>query len=225
MKYNDIIVKPIYLFGKLTNYAVSSDGRVFNIKYKRELKNKIDSKGYYVVSLSVDGKVIDQRAHRLVAAAYVPNPENLPMVNHLDGNKLNPLYSNLEWTTARGNAEHASRTGLLHAASLENHGKALLTNQQVSEICKLMEDGEVTQSEIANMYGVSESSIREIRLGNNWTKISSEYEISNCKMKANKPISCEKVIQIANLLVENKLSVVEISRKNPNDAFHSNEYL
>lgn len=211
MIYNKIEVEPIYLFDKKTNYAVSKDGRVFNIKYNRELKNKIDSKGYYVVSLSVDGIIIDQRVHRLVAIAYIPNPNDYPMVNHLDGNKLNPYYTNLEWTTAKGNAEHASKTGLLNAAKLENHGKAQLTNQQVSEICELMESGQVTQREISKLYGVSEFVIREIRLGNNWVDISKEYNVSNCKMIANKPIDDEKVIRICELLLEDKLTIKEIA--------------
>lgn len=213
MKYNGIKVQPIYLFDKTTNYAVSNDGRVFNIKYNRELKNKIDSKGYYVVTLSVNGVAIDQRVHRLVAKAYIPNPDDLPIVNHKDGNKLNPLYTNLEWTTAKGNAEHASKTGLLHAAKLEDHGKASLTNQQVSEICELMELGTATQREIAKLYNTSEVIIREIRLGHNWVEISKNYKISNCKMIANDPISDDIVIKIADELINDKLTIKEIANK------------
>ena len=60
--------------------------------------------------------------HRLVALTYVPNPENMPIVNHKDGDSLNPHKDNLEWTTNKGNSDHAFRTGL---------------------ICKPLTDGEV----------------------------------------------------------------------------------
>jgi hypothetical protein len=50
--------------------------------------------------------------HILVAKAFVPNPNNLPEVNHVDGNKLDPYHKNLEWTTRQGNEEHAHRIGL-----------------------------------------------------------------------------------------------------------------
>lgn len=213
MIYNGIIVEEIYLFGKKTNYAVSDNGRVFNIKYNRELKNKIDSKGYYVVSLSLNGFIIDQRVHRLVATAYVPNPDDLPVVNHLDGNKLNPYYGNLEWTTPKGNAEHASRTGLLHAAKLENHGKAILTNKEVGDICELMEQGNLTQREIAKLYKVNEHVIREIRLRHNWKEISQNYEVENCKMIANPVISDETVISICEEILKNEFTIREIAKK------------
>ena len=213
MIFMNVEMEPIYLYGKITNYAITKDGRVFNTKYKRELKRKIDSKGYYVVTLSLDGVAIDQRVHRLVAMTYIENPNNYPIVNHLDGNKLNPYYKNLEWTTYKGNAQHASKHGLLKPAKLEDSGKAILTNSQVESICKIMESGTKNQYEIADMFNVDVSVIREIRLGNNWVDISKKYDIKNCKLVIPPPISNEKVISICELLVENKLSLLEISRK------------
>lgn len=213
MIFMNTSVEPIYLFNNKTNYAVSKEGRVFKTKYNRGLKRKIDSKGYYVVSLSINGKIIDQRVHRLVAMAFIPNPNDYPIVNHLDGNKLNPHYTNLEWTTYKGNSEHAIRTGLIHPAKLENHGKTTLTNQQVSEICELMEGGVVSQREIAELYSVNETVIRGIRLGHNWVEISKNYNVANCKMIAKPNISDTKVIEICELLLENELSIKEIANK------------
>ena len=79
----------------------------------RILKNSIiKEKGYCRVSLNNGNGKISKRVHRLVAEAFIPNPENKPEVNHKDGNKLNNCVSNLEWCTNKENIEHSIRTGL-----------------------------------------------------------------------------------------------------------------
>ena len=65
--------------------------------------------GYYEVTLKSKGKSEMFLVHRLVAQSFVPNPNNYPEVNHIDGNRLNNVFSNLEWTTRRGNLSHAKR--------------------------------------------------------------------------------------------------------------------
>jgi hypothetical protein len=89
------------------NFQVSNKGRVRNIT-----TNKItepNSKGYQYVRL---GKK-QYLAHRLVATAFIPNPDNLPDVNHIDGNKANNNVTNLEWCTRKHNMRHAYNTGLI----------------------------------------------------------------------------------------------------------------
>lgn len=79
----------------------------------RILKNSIiKDKGYCRVSLNNGNGKISKRVHRLVAEAFIPNPENKLEVNHKDGNKLNNCVSNLEWCTNKENIEHSIRTGL-----------------------------------------------------------------------------------------------------------------
>lgn len=98
-------------------YIVSNYGNVANIKYDnrspRLLKRFINGSGYYYVSLRKDGENRNMLIHRLVAASFIPNPENKPQVNHKDGNKLNPRADNLEWVTALENHEHAEKMGLI----------------------------------------------------------------------------------------------------------------
>lgn len=99
-------------------YQVSSLGRVKSLDritpknryFKGKiLVNKHDSQGYQLVCLCVDGKQSYAYIHRLVAKAFIPNPENKETVNHKDENKANNCVENLEWMTMRENANYGTR--------------------------------------------------------------------------------------------------------------------
>lgn len=96
------------------NYSVSDSGLIRNDKTGKVKATKSDSKGrdYQHVDLYSGGKGRSMRVHRLVAQAYIPNPENKPEVNHKDGNPRNNNVSNLEWATKSENMKHAVATGL-----------------------------------------------------------------------------------------------------------------
>ena len=89
------------------NYDVSENGDIRNNKTLLLLKHKIDRYGYPVVSLRSKGNRKYPTIHRLVAKAFVDNPNNYTQVNHIDGNKTNNHYTNLEWITVSGNITHA----------------------------------------------------------------------------------------------------------------------
>lgn len=80
----------------------------FILELERELTYTLNNRGYYSVGIRRKTHMV----HRLVAQAFIPNPENKPFVNHIDGNKLNNHVSNLEWCTAQENNLHARQTGL-----------------------------------------------------------------------------------------------------------------
>ena len=101
-------------------YEVSDTGAVRSTNYRRtgntkELKPIPSGKGYLMVGLCKNGKMHWEKIHRLVASLFIPNPENKPQVNHLDGVKTNNVVSNLEWATGGENQTHAYRTGLKKA--------------------------------------------------------------------------------------------------------------
>lgn len=106
------------------DYEVSNLGRVcsFKGKYPRILKPGKDSCGYPIVGICNGGKQVTKRVHRLVAKAFVPNPENKPEVNHIDENKGNNVADNLEWVTCRENINHG--TGIRR--SIEARSKAVI---------------------------------------------------------------------------------------------------
>ena len=105
---------------------VSSYGRLrSNLRTKGYvLKVQPDKKGYLRARVTIDGEKITLKVHQEVAKAFLPNPDNLPQVNHKDGNKGNNCVDNLEWITCKDNARHAIENGLwdtvIEGARLEN---------------------------------------------------------------------------------------------------------
>lgn len=93
-------------------YAINTKGQVKNLQTGYIRKNSPSKRGYPVVSLRKDGKTYLRPIHRLLALAFIPNPQNYEQINHIDGDKNNYSLSNLEWCDAKYNNLHARLTGL-----------------------------------------------------------------------------------------------------------------
>lgn len=91
-------------------YSVSNYGRVYSIKSGKIMQQKTTRKGYKEIKLFKDHERHYFRVHRLVATAFVDNPDNLPFINHIDEDKSNNMASNLEWCTTLYNNNYGSRT-------------------------------------------------------------------------------------------------------------------
>ena len=104
-------------------YQVSNMGRVKSLKREvfngkvwyyvntKLLKDRDNGKGYRVLELYKDSKRYFKKVHRLVAEAFIPNPENKPEVNHIDTDKTNNYDTNLEWVTGKENSKHIYDAG------------------------------------------------------------------------------------------------------------------
>ena len=88
---------------------ISRTGRVWSTTYDKELRPHLTNRGYLRVSLSKDKTVKNGSVHRLVAEAFIPNPGNLPCVDHIDGNKLNNKVENLQWISTSNNMRKACK--------------------------------------------------------------------------------------------------------------------
>lgn len=171
--------KPVKGFEEL--YEVSDVGRVMALK-KTINKGKchrtweehfinfaIDGSGYFRTSLAKDGVNKTVKVHRLVAEAFIPNPSNLPEVNHIDGNKQNNCVENLEWCTRSENLKHAVKIGLKRLDG-EFNPSHKLTTEQVEFIRKIYvprhpEFGTVA---LGKRFNVHRKTITRIVNNQNW---------------------------------------------------------
>ena len=145
------------------------------IQKERILKTRLDPNGYEKVGiLKKDGKQKQVMVHRLVAEAFIPNPDNLPQVNHKDENRSNNIVNNLEWCTAKYNQNYG------HCR--ENHSKAMMGKkmpEEVKEKLRLINSKPVLQYDVYGNYiriwdsvaqasrelGIDNESIRQACLG------------------------------------------------------------
>lgn len=152
--------------GNYEDYHVSNWGRVKSFK-KREviiMKPTIMPKGYLSIELSKGGKGKLFRISRLVASAFLPNPLNLPEVNHIDGVKFNNYVGNLEWSTHAENVKHATETGLKKAVQGADVYNAKFTVAQVLYI-RENPDG-LTTVQLAEKFHTNPTQISNVQRGN-----------------------------------------------------------
>ena len=91
------------------DYQITSWGRVYNKKTEKFIRQEPTDKGYLRADLFNEEGRKHMKVHRLVASAFVPNPDGKPQVNHIDGNKRNNSYINLEWVTDEENKAHQKK--------------------------------------------------------------------------------------------------------------------
>jgi hypothetical protein len=152
-------------------YEISNYGRVksFMQTSPKILSICTDTLGYERVKLYKDGSYIVQKIHQLVAIHFIPNTKNKPEINHLDGDKSNNHYSNLEWCTRSENMKHACKIGLIKRDG-ENNPRSKLNDMSAWEILFHHSIGESKQS-LADFFNVSKSSVERVIYKKTWKHI------------------------------------------------------
>lgn len=197
-------------------YSITNTGDVISYKYgKKKLLKKIDSgRGYYGAELWNGSSSSRKLIHRLVAEAFIPNPENKPQVNHKDGNKLNNNVSNLEWATVKENNQHARATGLCKCFG-ERHHRAKLSSIMVNEMRLDYSNGKSINM-LTERYNVSSATIRRILSGKIWKDLPIQEYTTQTKltihvMKEIKKMKMEGLLQ-KDISIKTGISTAEVSR-------------
>ena len=154
---------------------ISSNCEVRRVGKTTILKPYI-SKGYLRYNIKYQGKTYHLMQHRLMAQAYIDNPEGKDQVNHIDGNKLNNSTTNLEWCTASENQVHARDTGLNPVLYGEDTSSAVLTEVDVRNVCKMIEQG-MRNCDVEKVSNATRSQIKDIRTGKAWLTVSKDYNL------------------------------------------------
>ena len=156
-----------------SKYKADDDGNIIG-QSGNVLRQQDMGRGYVYVAATDDfGKSKTVMVHRMVAAAFIENPESKPQVNHIDGNKKNNKPSNLEWATRSENIKHSYSIGL-STQKLQRNNFSKVTPESMKEIARMYVNGEAIER-IGKSIGVSGSCVA-LAISGGWLSVLSEDE-------------------------------------------------
>lgn len=159
---------------KYPSFQSDSEGNIYNVLTGNLRKPCVCKSGYAVISSREYGTLY---CHRIIADCWLPNPNNLEQVNHINGIKSDNTLSNLEWVTRSQNMKHAAKLGLLtlNGKSGEESNLSIYTDEEIKEVCELLCQG-YRNVDITKKTGIAASYIKDIKAGKSRKDIASNYE-------------------------------------------------
>ena len=154
-------------------YIISDKGKIYSTKnigrgkYGKELKQRLDASGYPIVTVGKNFNRRVKRVHRIIAETFIPNPENLSEVDHLNRDRANNDATNLCWISSFDNKSQIPFEVRSESHKHENNGRAKLSINEVNYIRELYKSG-VSIAEIARMYERGYSTIFNIVKYKTW---------------------------------------------------------
>lgn len=159
------------------DYIISSDGHVYSTKnvgrgkYHKEIKQRKNADGYMDITVGPNSFRTTRKVHRLVAEAFIPNPDNLPEVDHIDDIRDNNDVSNLQWISRLDNIAKIPHERNSKSKSGEGNSHARLTKDDVVEIRNQYEKYNIRISDLAKEYEVGYSTIFNIVHYKTWINL------------------------------------------------------
>ncbi len=153
------------------DYLISNHGRIYSEKSKIYLKTAVSKKGYVHSCLCFNGKQRTFTVHKLVGIHFLYKPDWADQINHLDRNKMNNHYSNLEWTNNKLNIAHAFKTGVPSANRKgERNSMSKLSEDEIREII-ILKNNKIKGKFIAEKFGITPGHVYRIANGERWSHI------------------------------------------------------
>ena len=145
------------IYGYEGRYQISDFGVVKTVykEFEKELKQQENHKGYYTVSLCKNGKHKTFFVHRLVAMAFLENPQNLPEVNHKDENPKNNCLSNLEWCDRKYNMNYGNVRYKIGKGHIKSNAKGGDLVSVVEKMLNFRAKHNLTQGDLAKILGIT----------------------------------------------------------------------
>jgi TATA-binding protein-associated factor Taf7 len=172
-----------------SGYYITDSGEVYS-RRGNKLCPVLNHKGYLTVKIFYEkGKYKTKFVHRLVAEAFIENPNNLETVNHKNGVKTDNTKDNLEWMSRLDNTKHAAN--VLQAQKGDKATNLTINSDIAREICKLLEK-DMRNIDISVLLNVPKNIVRDIRIRKTWTHLSKEYKFSISKHARNVKTSSRK---------------------------------
>lgn len=148
------------------NYLISSDGRVMNKKTLKFVKPVIHCRDrQHVVNLWRNNKAKLFSLYRLLAIHFIPNPNNKPHINHINGDRSDFSLENLEWCTPSENSIHAYQTGLNDPGKGLNHNRCMLSEQDIILLRRWYKSGFYDRSKLGKIFNVSKGYASKVAKG------------------------------------------------------------
>lgn len=175
-KENDEIVKPMKEYNNL--YAITSKGRVVNLRTNTLCKSKIDKAGYYIVIIQIDKKRTYFRIHRMLGIYFVNGKtDQKNEIDHINCNKLDNRLENLEWVTHVENTKRAHKNGLCSHGSYKTNSKI---NEKIAiAIYNDYHKNKLTQRQCWEKYNTTRSVVQKIVLKQRWKHIHKRLIVCN----------------------------------------------
>lgn len=154
----------------IRGYKINRSGEVYT---PAGLKRKtcFDKYGYERVNIRNNGKRTNYFIHRLLAIAFIPNPENKPIINHINGNRADNRLENLEWVTYAENVQDGFKRGRMGKSPKgEKSPHHILKAKDIPTIRKMLNQGKTCRY-IGDLFGVSISTIYSIKSRKNWNHV------------------------------------------------------
>jgi hypothetical protein len=151
------------------HHLINKNGIVYNSKTGNYIKPNLGRRGYFTISLCINGVCKTKTLHRIIANCFIPNQDNKPEVNHKNGIKTDNRIDNLEWVTHKENLAYAYELNLINNTG-ENNKISILKDIQVLEIRDKYNKG-VKTSVLSELYNVSKSTINYVTARRNWKHI------------------------------------------------------